>query len=255
MNDVDHSFDLLCPFGLWGYGFDLEAPASAWLTSVEIPVRQGSTILVAHTTGGIDLRAFQAHVAWLKNELSRKFPNLHLTVKTASSKSLVREALNGDVPLLYFLCHGERDNIGGPDVRLGIGARESISVGEFTDWVEASRYPGRKRIWNDPRPLVFINACEALEISSRTVTSFVDTFVGGADASGVVGTEVKVPQVSAMRYAQIVFERLLLTGDSMEGATRAAQLTFLGDGNLMGLVYDTFSWAHLRFLFETPESN
>jgi hypothetical protein len=162
-----------------------------------------------------------------------------------STKADIRELLSKDLPFIYFFCHGQKATVNDPNVALGIGKDEILSVGEFTGWVYTSwRTP--PVIWTKVRPLVFINACHSLEISPGTIASYVDAFVGAAKAVGVIGTEVKVPQNLASEYAEIFFHHLLVKQRPIEQALKEARFSFLAAGNLFGLVYTAHAWAHLN---------
>jgi hypothetical protein len=107
-------------------------------------------------------------------------------------------------------------------------------------------------IWTEIRPLVFINACQSLEISPGTLASYVDAFVGAANSVGVMGTEVKVPQNLAMEFAEVFFRSLVAERLPLERALKAARFAFLGAGNLFGLAYSASAWAHLRVVLAHP---
>ena len=100
-------------------------------------------------------------------------------------------------------------------------------------------------MWTDPRPLVFINACESLAIAPEDLVDYVGAFVGKANAVGVIGTEVKVSQTLAMSAAEEFFGALI-SGTSVDEALREIKASFLSSGNLFGLVYTPYCFADLR---------
>jgi len=241
---VSHAENLLCPFGFWGFGLTVESPASAWSAQARVKLMPSATVVVAETKSGIDRKSLDDHVARLQSMFDSGFPKAGVNVVPETTRAQIRAQLSYDLPLVYFFCHGQRDRVNSPDIYLGVGAKDIISVGDFIDWVEAS-WLTDQIIWHDVRPLVFINACEALEVSPRTLCSYVDAFVGLANAMGVVGTEVKVPQNLAMEYAEIFFNELLVRHRSISEAQQVARFAFLATGNLFGLAYTAHAWAHL----------
>jgi hypothetical protein len=100
-------------------------------------------------------------------------------------------------------------------------------------------------VWDTVRPLVFINACQSADILPETLLSYVDAFVGGGGAAGMIGTEVMVHQELAQEFAELFFERFVTPGSTTGDALHAARIDFLRSGNLFGLVYTSFCWADL----------
>jgi len=115
---------------------------------------------------------------------------------------------------------------------------------EFIGWLVAWRQM-KRLVWNDVRPLVFVNACHSVSIYPTTLVSYVDAFVGSARAAGVIGTEVKVQQDLAARVAERFFELLLSGGQTVEAALRKIRFEYLAVGNL--LVFSTRPIAGLIF--------
>jgi CHAT domain-containing protein len=112
-------------------------------------------------------------------------------------------------------------------------------------WVQDAYLRSGLRVWDQVRPLVFINACHSAEIDPRALFNYVDAFVGVGNAAGVIGTEVRVHQDLAMRFAQAFFGELLADGGTVGVALRRARLRFLAGGNLFGLNYTPYCWADL----------
>ena len=71
------------------------------------------------------------------------------------------------------------------------------------------------RVWDQIRPLIFINACHSAELDPAALFNYIDVFVGAANAAGVVGTEVKVSQDLAMEFARRFFDELLSPGGTV----------------------------------------
>jgi hypothetical protein len=146
---------------------------------------------------------------------------------------------------VYFYCHGDKDQVGSADTFLSVGDRDQIKATELIDLFDAG-FAENRVIWDRVRPLVLINACHSLEISPATLVSYVDAFVGGGNAVGVIGTEVKVPQRLAMDWAEAFFAALLRPDGQAGAALQAARFDFLATGNLFGLVYTAHCWSHLQ---------
>jgi hypothetical protein len=102
-------------------------------------------------------------------------------------------------------------------------------------------------MWTDPRPLVFINACESVAIEPEDAVTYAGTLIGTAHASGVIGTEVRVQQDVAMSVAEIFFKSLL-EGRNVGAAIQQMRLGFLAKGHLVGLVYTPFCLADVRLV-------
>ena len=101
------------------------------------------------------------------------------------------------------------------------------------------------RIWDQIRPLIFINACHSAELDPAALFNYIDTFVTAANAAGVIGTEVKVSQDLAMEFARRFFDELLSPGATVGSAMRSARMEFLSRGNLFELNYTPYCWADL----------
>ncbi|HEX2091043.1 MAG TPA: CHAT domain-containing protein [Longimicrobiaceae bacterium] len=234
--------NILCPFGFWGFRYSLEQITSTDKPVSEVKVSTPSQVVVAETRYGVDARMLTNHVKELETLLQAAFPGMELM--EGKDKQTLRRLLGSDLPLVYFYCHGERVNSSDPNTYLGIGNREQITASDFIGWIRSWRKEG-KRVWNNVRPLVFINACHSLEINPDTLVSYLDAFVGTARAAGVIGTEVKVSQNLAMEFAIAFFRYLTQDNWTVDRALRQVRLDFLRDGNLFGLLYTPYCWADL----------
>ncbi len=237
-----HEKDVLCPFGFWGFRYAVEQLSKTDLTGQTIPVAPGSKFVVGEVQYGVDLGKLGNHVKELGLILGRSLPRAQLS--EGKNKASVQTLLGQDIPLAYFFCHGQNDEVGDANTWLSVGNREKITAGDFTDWTQTWADAG-KRVWFTVRPLVFINACHSLAISSKTLVSYLDAFMGNACAAGVIGTEVKVAQTLAMDFAEQFFTKWL-NGTDVETALRAARVDFLRQGNLFGLVYTPYCWSELK---------
>lgn len=247
---AQHRENTLCPFGFWGYRYSIEQLASAaepWL-AIEVPAAPQVVAGVTHYN--VKPADVTAHLERLVNRLQESFYGA--TVQPGDNVATIRRLLAGPLPLVYFFCHGERPRPGDPDTYLGVGDRESITAKDFLRWVEDWRRYDGKVVWGkgkgDLRPLVFINACHSAEINPDTLVSYLDAFVGGANAAGLIGTEVKVNQELAMEVAESFLGHLARPGGTVDGALHKVRLDFLAAGNLFGLAYTPYCWADLKLV-------
>jgi hypothetical protein len=241
-DDIEHAENLLCPFGFWSFRHSFEV-----LTSTDRPKRTLTTqapcrVVVAQTQDNINAKELSKHVA----KLGRIFGDAlcDATLVEARTKAEIRQEIEPDLPFLYFLCHGQRDNEEAATM-LGVGKRERISPADINGWIDVALARNR-RVWDDPQPLVFINACESLAITPDDIVDYLDAFVGKGHAAGVIGTEVRVDQGLAMEAAEAFFHQFLCPDVTLDAAMRRMKLDFLASGNLVGLNYTPYALADLR---------
>jgi serine/threonine protein kinase len=239
---ISHTADLLCPFGFLGFRHDIEQLNSADRPVVTITAPSGSRVVIAKTAYQIDRKALQHHVTGLRQAFAR-LPGVD--VEEAASKDQLKQLICADLPVIYFLCHGERPRAGSPETFLGIGNREHLTPADFIGWVQDAFLSQHIRVWDQIRPLIFINACHSAELDPAALFNYIDAFVGMGHAAGVIGTEVKVSQELAMEFARCFFDELLSPGITVGMAMRHARLAFLAKGNLFGLNYTPYCWADL----------
>lgn len=237
-----HRENVLCPFGFWGFRYPIEQIVSTQKTSAEIQVGASSSLVAARAAYDVDEQALSHHLRSLEGIFRQRFSGI--SVREGKDKQTIRALIGQDLPFLYFYCHGESDD--GKNVYLGVGRREPITTMEFGNWLLSWRKNDRLMVWDKTRPLVFINACNSAAVYPDTVISFVEAFVGRANAAGVIGTEVKVSQTLAMQFAERFFTGLMKEGATVDTALRDVRMQFLADGNLFGLVYTPYCWADLQ---------
>lgn len=242
-----HEANTLCPFGFWGYRYPIEQLSSTRSPTRAIPVPAGERfeVAAAQTQYGVDLDALAAHIADLRERLRRRFPAAD--VAEGKDRAQIHSLLGQDLPVVYFYCHGERPVAGSPETYLGVGRRDRITAMDVQNWVKDWLLRERKRVWNEVRPLIFINACHSVEISPDTLVSYLDAFVGAAHAAGVIGTEVRINQGLAMEVARQFFERFF-RGETVDQALHAIRLALLAQGNLFGLAYTPYCWSDLQLV-------
>jgi hypothetical protein len=239
-----HPPNVLCPFGFWGFRYTIEQLSSTDKPALKITAQDECTFVVAETQDQVDSDELSAHVNNLRAALIARFPKAQLS--EGRDKASIKALLGQDLPLVYFYCHGQKANVIDPDTWLGVGKGEAISAKEFIGWVVNWEQTLNKLIWNDVRPLVFVNACHSVAVYPETLVSYLDAFVSTARASGVIGTEVKVNQAIAMDVAQRFFDRLM-KNHSVEAAIRSVRMNYLASGNLTGLIYTPYCWSELAF--------
>jgi hypothetical protein len=241
-----HRENVLCPFGFLGYRYKIEQLISTQKPVLSIPFGATRTMVVAETAYGVDQKALRSHVAELTNILQCRLPGS--SVVEGSDKGTIRNLVSTDVPLIYFYCHGERSDDSSRETYLGVGQREKITAADFLGWVQSALLHDQRLVWDQVRPLVFINACHSAELDPGALFNYVDAFVGGGNAAGVIGTEVRVNSALAMQFAQRFYESLLKPGLGAGDAIQRARAEFLSRGNLFGLAYTPYCWADLKLV-------
>jgi hypothetical protein len=239
---VPHTSDLLCPFGFLGFRFDIEQLNTTEQPVLNISAPPGSSVVVAETTYQVDKKALQDHVTAITKAVARLDG---VVTDEARDKDKLKQLISRDLPLVYFFCHGDRPDPDSPETYLGIGNNELVRPTDLVGWIQEAFFTRQLRVWNQIRPLVFINACHSVELDPKALFNYIDVFVGGGNAAGVIGTEVKVSQPLAMEFAGTFFDQLLAPGATVATALRHARLDFLASGNIFGLNYTPYCWADL----------
>ena len=241
--DVDHTENLLCPFGFWGFRYSVEVLTSADRPRATVSIPAASRFVIAETEQNVDRRRLAEHVEALRGILGKGLPGVE--VVEARSKSDVRREIEADLPFVYFLCHGEHTDDAGSTV-LAVGRGERISPADVKGWIDVALRRDKRRLWDDPQPFIFINACESLAIRANDMVDYLDAFVGRGHAVGVVGTEVRVHQTLAMELAEAFYTAFAGEGAPLDEALQRVKTGFLASGNLVGLVYTPYALADLR---------
>ena len=155
LSDVDHTEGVLCPFGFWGFRYTLEVLSSTDKPKTTLKIPSASHAVIAKTRRGVEREQLDKHMRTLRTTFATLAPGIDVT--EVESKQALRTEIDSDVPLLYFLCHGERDDARATTV-LGVGKRGSISPSDVNGWIDVA-FARQRIIWDAPQPLVFINAC------------------------------------------------------------------------------------------------
>ena len=87
-------------------------------------------------------------------------------------------------------------------------------------------------------------------VEPKYALNLVDAFVGGASASGVIGTEITVFESLATQFADEFFTRFVDLYEPIREAVRRARLQVLTKGNPLGLIYIVYAAPGLHLLPE-----
>ena len=225
--------DHVCPSGFWGYRHFLGTPVSLGdrKDGKDVPpeiVVKGKTEIVAGVATNLDrldehmrkLQALRSNLGWYYSEKREEIINLLKTTKAH---------------IIYFYCHGV----------LGANKALYLQVGNGAEYIEGSNLRANRILWDNPRPLVFINGCHTTAVDPEQAINLVQDFVGSGGA-GVVGTEITVFEPLACSFAEECLRLFLSGGSSIGEAVRSARLKLLKEGNPLGLVYTPFVIPSLR---------
>ena len=229
----------LCPFGFWGFRHLIEQPPSVLRgrlrTTLAVPV--GARAATVRSLN-LDESITAGHLRHLRNCLAPRF-----ALADCDSRDDFVSAIDTPLPLIYFYCHGRTASLGDRGVDLSVpylevGHDEMIGTGDLNAWAAAGQW--HRERWRDVPPLVFINGCKTAALSPEQIVTFVDAFAG-AEAAGVIGTEIAVAQPLASEFAQGFYGHLMADSAMTVGqALRRARFDFLAKGNITGLVYTAF---------------
>jgi len=132
-DSVDHSENLLCPFGFWGFRYSLEQLAATARPVWRIPVSRGSAALAAlEAQVNIPRGALQRHMADMDATLDAAFA---CALHEVRDKLHAREALEMALSLVYCYCHGVVPDGGFPDTALLVGNGEIIKAQDIQNWI------------------------------------------------------------------------------------------------------------------------
>jgi hypothetical protein len=188
------------PFGFWGFRHLIEQPPSVLrgLLRTTLAVPAGARAATVRSLN-VDASITAGHMGHLRNCLAPRF-----ALADCDSRDDFVSAIDTPLPLTYFYCHGHAAPLGDRGVDLlipylEIGHDEMIGAGDLNAWAAAGQW--HRERWRDVPPLVFINGCKKAALSPEQIVTFVDAFAG-AEAAGVIGTEIAVAQPLASEFAQ-----------------------------------------------------
>ncbi len=241
-SDVSHLENILCPFGFWGLRYQIELPASSAHLQPVLIAGDPTVLTMGVTDRDVNEKSLDAHLGRLEKLWKDQFPDL--APSQCGRKKALLEAMASDQPLVYFLCHGDKD---GAEVTLGLSGNDRLFVEDIVDLVLRSSSGGQRQLWQRCAPLIFLNACGSAIVEPSTLVSYVDAFVSAASATGVIGTETRVNQEVAQRVAELVISSMLADGLSLGEALLHVRTLLLSELSLVGLFYTPYSWANVRF--------
>jgi hypothetical protein len=242
---AEHRLNTLCPFGFWGFRHQIEQPPSVirGRLCTQLPVPHGAHAATVRSLR-LDETLSATHLQRLGEYLTPRFDITDCDSRDDFVAAIDTPAL----PLIYFYCHGRIAKLGHAGVDLltpylEIGQDERLGTGDLNAWAAVGQW--HREYWQRVPPLVFINGCDTAALSPEQVVTFVNAFAG-AEAAGVIGTEIAVAQPVASEFAQRFYQHLMAGPEVPVGrALRRARLDMLAKGNLAGLVYTAFCSADL----------
>jgi hypothetical protein len=229
---------VICPSGFWGLKHILEQPPSVAHDPGDEP-RDVQTHLI------VNGEAKMVMAVSLKLEYSAKHFDEMSTLKQyritlKQNKSAMLSALKAfpSPNVIYLYCHGGKEKGKG---FLSVGDDEHLWPNDLV---------GGELSWPSSHPLVFINGCRTAELSPDDLLGFVNTFAW-CQASGVIGTEISIPESLAREFAVAIFKSLEKSGSSIGEAISAQRLLLLAKYNLLGLAYTPYCHSALQFEFRS----
>jgi hypothetical protein len=240
--EPDHAGGVLCPFGFWGLSTVVEQPAST--DSLVWHVFSGTLPAQVElvTDPRLDGQLTDRHLAGLDSALPHGTVH-HSVIESPRELAEVLALETMDIGYLY--CHGGyhklADNaLPSPVLRFGTSMLDPVTV---ANWRRDGGWP--RPHWPSRKPLIVLNGCHTAELTTATLSSFVDAFANRAGAAGVIGTEITIEQgMAGWAIEQLL--RLLVDGASAGQALRALRWQMINRGNVLGLAYTLYCVAGLR---------
>jgi hypothetical protein len=241
--DKHQTKNTLCPYGFWGFRHRIEHPPSL-PPSRQLPTRITAShpSVIIGFSSDLDAAISADHF----DKIRTQFP--YAAEPKDSKEGISRALAPSDFGLVYLYCHGGYEQLGGKVAipYLGVGkdssAENHIRPSDITAWSD-SDWPDEH--WVQNGPLVLINGCHTTALMPDELLNFVEAFMG-ANASGVVGTEVTLDQSVASEAAFELIRHLAVQTPVAE-AIKRMRLHLLGKRNLMGLAYTPFCSGALQF--------
>jgi hypothetical protein len=138
--------------------------------------------------------------------------------------------------IVYFYCHGSMKE-----------EELILQVGNGTEYIDGSNLRSSDILWENPRPLVFINGCETAALFPDNAIRLVNSFIRTGSA-GVIGTEVTVFESLARDFAEECLRLFISEKVPIGEAVRRTRLKLLKEGNPLGLVYTPFVVPSLQLV-------
>lgn len=222
--------NVVCPSGFWGFKHIIEQPLSVEISGSngvqrELPLKVNGRKDGIMMAVSLKLDNVEKHRRELEQQAGTNFD--YRPTKQAIGLGLQRT----DAPIIYFYCHGGRS---GSRTWLGIGKGEQLIPSDLMGW---------EIDWPIVHPLVFINGCHTVDITPDDLLRFNET-LSYCQASGVIGTEISIPEVLARYFANGFFKLLPIC--NVGDAIRQMRLQLLENYNPLGLAYTPYCSANLE---------
>ena len=231
----------LCPWGFWGLSAIIEHPPSVWQRDLESQVQsvaEEPVILMGYDTN-LDPDLCRAHLRALRSQHGNALLDPQVVKRLTLKEALDEENMD----IVYLYCHivSDREQPGETVPAIELGS-DQVTPDDISGWSQV-RLPTR-------HPLVVINGCRTVEVTSGSLFNFVDAFVNWGQAAGVVGTEITIEQGLGGWAMELFLSALreLPVGEAL----RSVRWTMFRNGNLMGLGYTPYCLAGLT-LRSLPE--
>ena len=229
------ALDIVCPSGFWGFRHALGLPVSIG-EAPDAPV-QITCPAAAEMTVGVSLDPGFIQRDRHAGVLQKLQPDLGWNY--ADSRDEALQMMHATRPhVVYFYCHGGLD-----------GTIPYIHVGPATDrGITADNLLAYDILWEEPRPLIFINGCHTTALEPDSAIDLVSAFVTNTYAAGVIGTEITIFEPIAVAFAEECLRRFLVDRQTIGEAVRGARLKMLKDKNPLGLVYIPYVIPSLKLV-------
>jgi hypothetical protein len=251
---LDHDMNTVCLFGFWGFSSVLECPPSRRadhpapkaVTTSTSPVN-----VVCGVSNTLDPGVTRNHLIQLGAALGTSLGEPFHEVT-----ELAQRLKESDLDLVYFYCHGkkivEQHGDGTIEVTpvIEIGNASQFAPGDVSGWDSGIWRPYDPDHWRLRQPVIILNGCHTTDLLPDQLLTFVTSFIG-ANASGVIGTEIAVEQGVA-GHAVETLVREVAHNKPIGTALRAMRWSLLLRGNVMGLAYTPYCSAELALRSSGP---
>jgi hypothetical protein len=222
--------NVVCPSGFWGYRNSIGLPTAR---NSEIDYTQKyeaePTVCACANTS---FTMWRGHLT----ELKKLTPNKPL--REAYSKETALKSMKEKNNVVYFYCHGDREN---RTIYIRLGPEDAPRI-------SPSNLRAYRIKWDDPKPLVFINGCNTAALEAEQALNFVQPLLKYCNAAGVIGTDITVFESLATQFAEGCLGRFLRDGEPIGEAVRKTRIELLQRGNPLGLVYVPYVHDGLRLV-------
>ena len=151
-----------------------------------------------------------------------------------------------DIPfqIQHFACHCDTGVSKSEQYAMLLGRKPGfkITLGEIDDGLY--RRAADHGAFDDPRPLIFLNACASSKIDARRFGSFPRTFL--ANNFRGVGTHADVSDDVAALFATLAYDELLAGRRLGKALVRARRNLMTRHGNPLGALYVLYGDAMLK---------